>query len=177
MEIDISKKYTPQTSALLDALTKESRARLIEAANEFVYNKNRRQHPHDFWEMTFDQFVDCEAGDFLCVGIDPIDMTIAEYMWVCGFAEFVEKFGKALEKLTPKATADERQANSVCLPTTFDEAMMVFLRDYFGLRSFDECGKITLSQLLVAKKSEYNKIMYGRKMAEIQRKRLKNVKK
>ena len=46
--------------------------------------------------------------------------------------------------------------------------MIVFLQDFFGLRSFKEAEKITVGEILIAKRARFNEETYRRNLARIQ---------
>jgi hypothetical protein len=54
------------------------------------------------------------------------------------------------------------------LPVEWQEGMLVFVRAYFGLKSFGEAENVTIGDYLLAKKDEYNSTIFQRNMAKIQ---------
>lgn len=147
-------------------LKDEDKSKLIEAAQR-VFGS--------YWSMSLSDFLECQKGDFSCIGIGKRgECTVfAQYVWATGFAPFVESFVKTMKSLEVKQSGDEKRASASCLPLSFEEASIVFLQSYFGLHSFDEALRISLADYIIAKKSAYNKAIFERRMAEIQRQRLK----
>ena len=54
------------------------------------------------------------------------------------------------------------------LKISWDEAILVFVRDYFGLHSFKDAERITMGEILIAKRATYNREKFQRKLAKIQ---------
>jgi hypothetical protein len=65
-------------------------------------------------------------------------------------------------------TIDEKKAAKGLLQTDWAENMLVFLQDFFGLRSFKEAEKITVGEILIAKRARFNEDTYRRNLARIQ---------
>jgi len=84
-----------------------------------------------------------------------------------GFADYMENFSKMFERMTLRGTAEQQQAQMVCLRVGFEESVLVFLQDFFGLHSFKEAEDITVNEYLIAKKSAYNKAAFERKLNDI----------
>ena len=48
------------------------------------------------------------------------------------------------------------------MPMTFSESLLIFAQNFFGLKSFKEAEKITLGEIIIAKKADYNKSVFQR---------------
>lgn len=135
-------------------------SRYISAEDLAEIGEKAAQAERDFYALEIGEFFECLQGDFSCVGVTKEtaeDLTTAQFFWCSKFPEFLEGFCKALKTLTPKANAQAQKAASACLPMTLQESMLIFAREYFGLRSFDEAARVTLGDFLLAKKDNYNK--------------------
>lgn len=124
------------------------------------------------YDLDFATFWACAGGDFSHLG-DLKDPTVLQVYWCKRFGDFVTEFAKALKELTPKPTPEEEQAAEGLLQVSFGEAMLVFMQQYFGLKSFKEAEKITIGELLIAKRAAFNHDRYQRSLTRIQTKRLK----
>lgn len=83
------------------------------------------------------------------------------------FEYFIEEFLSILDKLNIKETSKERQA-SVGLPIfQKNEGMLVFTRNYFGLKSFSEAENVTLADFYLAKKDTFARQTFERNMQTI----------
>lgn len=139
----------------------EQRKQLYERAQDFL-----RLH---YGELNIGDFFDCLRCDFSVIGVCSTwnNATQAQYIWAMGFADYMDDFGKMLQRLTPPATAEQKQAQGVCMRVGFEESVLVFCREYFGLKSFKEVETLTLNEYLIAKKDAYNKAVFERKLNEI----------
>lgn len=148
-------------SEMVEYITEDSKRELMKRADEVIGNP---------WELTIGQFFDLTNGDASCKGInvdDPASITIMQYYWLERFRAFVDELSSALRSLSIPPTPEAMQAAKVCVQVSFEESILVFCREYFGLKSFDEVYSITLADLLIAKRDTYNRAAYERAMAAI----------
>lgn len=155
---------TPQTkySEIADAekyITAQSAEELKRAAEACYVG---------MYDLTFAGFHACANGDFSGVLGDMTDPTVLQEFWCKRFAEFVQEFAEALKKTQTQPTAEEKQAQKGLLKTDWAEGLLVFLQDYFGLRSFKEAEAITTGEILIAKRARFNEDTYRRNLARIQ---------
>lgn len=120
------------------------------------------------YDLTFAQFYDCANGDFSGVLGNVSDPTVLQVYWCKKFADFVQEFTEALKKLTIQPTGDEIKAGQGLLQVTWGEGILVFLQQWFGLKSYKEAEKITMGELLIAKRAQYNQDLFRRRLAQIQ---------
>lgn len=125
------------------------------------------------YDLTFAQFHACANGDFSEILGDTQQPTVLQVYWAKRFAEFVEEFAKQLKKMTITQTADETKASQGMLKTNWDEGMLVFLQSFFGLRSFKEAEQITIGEIIIARRAQYNQELFRRNMSAIQTAKLK----
>lgn len=99
--------------------------------------------------------------------------TVFKVRWLIQFKDFVEQFSKTISNFSLKPTPMEASASSVCFEVTMLESMLVFSRDYFGLKSFSEAAKTTLGDYLIARKADYNNKAFERRFSELQMQKVK----
>ena len=157
MEINLSEKYGLYAD-ILPFVTDESRKELLKKVAEI-------RNPYT---LTLAEFFACAQGDFSCVVKDAENPTTGEVLWLEMFQSFVDDFSKILERLVIQQTPEQKQASANCLPVEWQEGMLVFVRAYFGLKSFGEAENVTIGDYLLAKKDEYNSTIFQRNMAKIQ---------
>lgn len=123
------------------------------------------------WDLTFREFFELSSGDFTCKGIDvtkPEELTALQFFWCERFRCFVDEFAASMERLTIPQSPEAAAAAKACMSVTFEESVVVFCREYFGLHNFADAYDISLGEFLIAKKDAYNKAVFEKKMAEIQ---------
>lgn len=157
MIIDFSRPYSKYAD-ILPFVTDESHKELMAQATKI----------RDPYTLTLSEFFACCEGDFGCVVKDTKNPTTGEVLWLEMFQSFVDDFSKILERLVIQQTPEQKQASANCLPVEWQEGMLVFVRSYFGLKSFGEAESVTIGDYLLAKKDDYNTNVFQRNMAKIQ---------
>lgn len=157
MTIDFSKPYSKYVD-ILPFVTDESRKVLMERAAQI----------RDPYTLTLAEFFACADGDFECVIKDVANPSTGEALWLDVFKVFMTDLGNILKKLVIPQTPEQKQASANCLPVEWQEGMLVFVRAYFGLKSFTEAENVTIGDYLLAKKDEYNTTIFQRNLAKIQ---------
>lgn len=120
------------------------------------------------YDLEFGTFWQCSNENFAEVLGDMSEPTVLQVYWKKRFEKFVEEFAGALKAMTLTQTAEEIQAADGLLKISWDEAILVFVRDYFGLHSFKDAERITMGEILIAKRAVYNREKFQRKLAKIQ---------
>lgn len=120
------------------------------------------------YDLEFRQFWACSTGDFSGVLGDMSEPTVLQVYWAKRFGKFVEEFTDVLKRLTIAQTPEEKQASNGLLHVNWDEAILVFVREYFGLHSFREAERITMGEILIAKRAAYNSDKFRRRLSDIQ---------
>lgn len=123
------------------------------------------------YDLTFAEFYALANGDFSRLG-DMSNPTVLQVYWTKRFAAFVDEFANTMKKLQIKPTADEEQAGAALLPVSWAEGLLVFLQKYFGLQSYKQAEQITLGELLIAKRAQYNEDLFKRRLQSLQLKRM-----
>ena len=160
-------EITPDTlyaefAAYEDYVSKEDMAKIDRAALDLYGH---------FEDMTIEKFAELTQ-------LTP-EKAMAEYStvfkvrWLLQFKDFVEQFSKTVSNFSLKPTPMEASASSVCYEVTMLESMLVFSRDYFGLKSFSEAAKTTLGDYLIARKADYNSKAFERRFSELQMQKIK----
>ena len=127
-------------------LTKESVAELKVVAEKSI----RFCHT-----LTLEEFFGILDGDLSVLG-DLQEPSVFQVYWAKRFKDFCEEFSKSCEALTIE-DPEMAGTDSGCVQITPQENTLLFVRSYFGLRSFDEAGKITIGEYILARKDAYNK--------------------
>lgn len=125
------------------------------------------------YDLTFAQFHTCANGNASEILGDVQQPTVLQVYWKKRFDEFVEEFAQQLKKLTLPQTPEEMQAAQGLLKMDWAEGLLVFLQSYFKTSSFKEAEKITIGEILIAKRAQYNQDLFRRKLAAIQTAKLK----
>lgn len=162
MKIDFSKPYSKYAD-VLRYITEESRNALLERAEQM----------QPMYEMTLADFFACCNGDFSKVVADMDNPTTGEVLWIECFKQFLEDFSKIAQRFVIPQTAEQKQASANCLPVEWQEGMLVFVRKYFGLKSFADAENITIADWILAKKDEYNAAIFERNMQNIQKQKIR----
>lgn len=95
-------------------------------------------------------------------GKSELELSVFEWYTLQGLKDFFEGYAKDLEKFAVKGDAKEQRAQAACYKSGAVESMIVFAREYFGLKSFAEAEQVTLAELLLARKYTYNKVMFSK---------------
>lgn len=125
------------------------------------------------YDLEFHAFWQCSNGDFTEILGDASDPTVLQVYWAKRFAKFVEEFANALKQMTLPQSPEEMRAAQGLLKISWDEALLTFTREYFGLHSFREAERITMGEILIAKRATYNRDKFQRQMAKIQTQKMK----
>lgn len=163
--VDIQEPISDEFVKLFEYLDEDSKAKLIASAQEVLVN---------YWDLRLGQFFDVQKERLDCIGVEGLNVqTVAQFIWVQGFPQFVDTLCNTLKRLEVKQSVEERKASASLMKMSFEEAALIFLQRYFGLPSFLAAREITLGEYVMAKKAEYNRGTFERAMAEIQRKKIK----
>ena len=126
----------------------------------------------DFYELTIAQLIRMSDGDLSEFEIKD-NGKVFEVLFVRELSKFVEQYINILNSYTLPQSADEKAASSKCQTMTFGEGVLVFARSYFALHSFEEAERITLAELLLAKKDAYNSAVFQKEILKLQSKKRK----
>lgn len=117
-----------------------------------------------FYGMTVGDFTTVLSGD-----IRPLQQsggrTVFDLSRVEAFKVFVGELAATLKRLTLPPTADAIRYNAGVINYDFVESIYIFCRSYFGLHSFEAADKLLVSELVLAKKDEYNHAVVDRNVA------------
>lgn len=126
----------------------------------------------DFLNLTVGDFIRIAGGDLSQFKLKD-DGTAYEGVFIRELQNFCESLVKLLESYTPAPTQDEKRANASCIETSMAEGLLIFVRGYFSLPSFEDAENVKLSELLIAKKDTYNNTMFARAINKIQSQKLR----
>ena len=162
MKLDPTDKYVNHI-ILLTNMDEESRKRLVEDA-EKVYGSP--------WGLKLKDFFALVQNDLSYLGLDDktaIAGTVRQYVWLTEFRDVSEQVVAILNKYKVPMSDMAKKASEMCLKMDFMESTLVFVRNYFGLKSFEEAENTTLSDFIVAKKDNYNSGMFEYAMYRMQK--------
>lgn len=152
MRITIHTKYNAQFVAVEKCLTEDGCKALMDAAERVFGN---------MYDLTLSEFFLLGRGDFSRLGSMRRPSVLQVY-WMKRFAVFVDEFAKALKSFKPKQTAEEKAAADACPQSSYEEALLMFARSYFGLQSFEAASRVKLGEIMIAKKDVYIESVYRR---------------
>ena len=161
MRIDKNTKY--REFEPIEKYVPDSQKKAITNAAESVYGC--------MYDLEFGEFWNVANGDLSRLG-SLNDPTVFQTYWLKRFEDFTKEFAETLNKLSIKQTTDEKRAAEGCLKISWGESVLVFLQKFFGLKSFKEAEKITLGELLIAKRAQYNDDLFARRISQIQMQKL-----
>ena len=161
MRIDKNTKY--REFEPVEKYVPDSQKKAITNAAESVYGC--------MYDLEFGEFWNVANGDLSRLG-SLEDPTVFQVYWLKRFEEFTKEFAETLNKLSVKQTTEEKRAAEGCLKVSWGESILVFLQKFFGLKSFKEAEKITLGELLIAKRAQYNDDLFARRISQIQMQKL-----
>lgn len=165
MRIDKATKY--RDFEPIEKYVPDSQKKAITKAAEILYGC--------MYDLEFGEFWNVANGDFSRLG-SLEDPTVFQTYWLKRFDEFTKELAEMLNKLSIKQTAEEKRAAEGCLKISWGESVLVFLQKFFSLKSFKEAEKITLGELLIAKRAQYNDDLFARRISQIQMQNLKRKK-
>ena len=128
-------------------------------------------HFKSCYDLTIDEFFGVIGGNLSLLG-DMSRPSVLQVYWTKRFADFCEEFTRACERMTIKDPTQEH-LHEGCLKIEPQEAMLIFTREYFGLRSFFEAGERTIGEYLTARKDRYNEAVFRRNSEAEQKRKLK----
>lgn len=170
MKLDVQEYYYLNV-ALCEVLDAGSRERIIDLAKTKL---------KDYWEVTieelnvlaFKSFTDRRTFFNL-----PAHISILQHFWYAGFADFLKNdFVPTFEKLKVPANLIkdiEHQASKNLFKTTFMENLLIFVRNYFNLPSFNLASHVQLAEVILALKDKTNNDIFQRTLNELQMKQIK----
>lgn len=168
MRVTKATKYAGEFADIEPYISERTKKRLTAAA-EKMYG--------GMYDLEIGELWKCANGDFSFVGIttekEYAERTVYQQYWLERFDTFCDEFANVLKRLTLKQTADEQRASSGLIEVNWCEGLLVFAQSYFGLKSFREAEKVTLGDIVIAKRATYNRELFNRKLAEIQTQKYK----
>lgn len=160
-------------------ITKDTPFAAIASAEKYITKRSanalKKAAEDEFgsmYDLTFAQFWACSNGDFSILG-DLAMPTVLQVYWKRRFEDFVNEFAEALKKLTIPQSPEEAQAAQGLIKVGWDESILVFAQQWFGLHSYKEAEQLTIGEILIAKRAQYNRDRFQRQMSQIQMSKFK----
>lgn len=121
----------------------------------------------DWWQITVGQFIDLSKGDLSAIGVKAEDYESLYALYALkSFAKFATTLGDALERMSVPQTEQDKAVMRTLPKQTLEEAMLIFVRGYFGLPSFESATGVKMIDFLIAKKDAYTKAMFEKGRAD-----------
>ena len=159
MRITNRTPYDKEFEQVEKYLTKQSEDMLKAEAERFYGS---------MYDLQFARFFECMNGDFSGVFGDLRKPTVLQVYWCRRFADFAEQFAETLKQLQIKPTAEEQRASQGLLQVSWSEGLLVFMQQFFGLKGYKQAERITIGELLIAKRAAFNQAKYDRALAQLQ---------
>lgn len=161
MKIDLTKRHA-ENFEVCSVLTDESKREVKEEAVKVIGK--------EFWDLTVSEFLRLKKRDLSVIGISSMsDITTAQFYWIEGFGEWCQnEFMPALKACTVRMKPIARKAAEKAPQMSFEEGLLIFGREYFGLHSFAEAEALKLSDIWLAKRDSYAKGMFQYYLNELQ---------
>lgn len=121
----------------------------------------------DFYLLTISQLVQITNGNVSFLMIED-NGTAYEYIFVLELKNFVENYINILTSYQLPQSQDEKNSSKKCVELSFCESLLIFVKNYFNLHSFEQAEQIRLCDLLIAKKDAYNTAVFEKEMIKIQ---------
>lgn len=127
----------------------------------------------DFFGMTVAEFLQLQEN-ILPLKVQKFlskrKTTFFDYLKILNTFEIGAKnFEQILKDTTVKPEADEEAASVGLIDITTEEAMLTFLRDYFGLQSLEKAQELTLYEYITARKVSFNNAKFQKNLINIQK--------
>lgn len=122
----------------------------------------------EYYALDFDTFFGLLSGDWSLLG-DLHQNTALQVVWAKEFEAFVTEFAEKIKRLTIAPTEKQERARIGTYNFDYKTSVLVFLRNYFGLHSFAEAGRLTVGEYLTARQDEYNRAVMQRNYERMQR--------
>lgn len=124
----------------------------------------------EFWDLTVSEFLRLKKKDFSVIGVEKMEsITTAQFYWIECFGEWCrDEFIPAINACAVRMKPIARKAAEKAPQMSFEEGLLIFGREYFGLHSFAEAEALKLSDIWLAKRDSYAKGMFQYYLNELQ---------
>ena len=127
----------------------------------------------DFFGMTISEFLRLQEQilpDKVNRFLARRKTTFHDYIKIVNaFEQGAKAFEQILINTTIQSEADEEAARNGLLEVTTEEAMLTFMRDYFGLDSLEKAQSLTLYEYITARKVTFNNAKFQKNLIAIQK--------
>lgn len=117
-----------------------------------------------FLKMPIGELLLILSGDTTPLLTEEADTVFDRYR-VAAFQRWVGKLIEDLARLTPPITPEAQAKTQGVLPSSFDESVYIFCRNYFSLPSFSAVEELSVGEYVMAKKDAYNAAIVDRNTA------------
>lgn len=120
-----------------------------------------------YLSLSIHELFQCLRGDFSIIKYDESkEITAFQAFWIKHFQTWLEDFVAMIERYNIPPTGAQKRASEKCLKQKFEESVLIFCREYFGLHSFKAVYDLPITDYILAKRDSYNKAVYERALAE-----------
>lgn len=122
-----------------------------------------------FYAMSIGDFTTVLGGDIRPL-LQSGGRTVYDNERIEAFKAWVDDMADTLKRMTLAPTAESIRLNAGTLPSTFVESVYLFCRSYFGLKNFEDCDTLKVSEFVLAKQDDFNRQTVDRNVANSMRK-------
>lgn len=158
LRIDRHTDYDTTLRPIEAHMAEGERKRLVEAAAADKYGDG------GFWCMPLGDLFAIYDGN-ASVLFDNGGRTVFDVYRAIGFSAFVDKLVATLKSLTLPPLPEELRKRQGVPPTTFEEGVRIFCRDWFGLPNYKAVDALTVTDLVIARKADYCNAVVNRNIA------------
>ena len=130
----------------------------------------------DFFGMTVAEFLQLQEQIMpkkILTLLSKRKTTFIDYIKVVNtFEQGMKSFERIVEDTIIPLSAEEEAAQNGLATITTEEAMLTFLRDYFGLHNLSDAQGISLYEYCTARKIAFNSAKFQKNLIQIQKKRI-----
>lgn len=122
-----------------------------------------------FYAMSIGDFTTVLGGDIRPL-LQSGGRTVYDNERIEAFKAWVDDMADTLKRMTLAPTAESILLNAGTLPSTFVESVYLFCRSYFGLKNFEDCDTLKVSEFVLAKQDDFNRQTVDRNVDNSMRK-------
>lgn len=122
-----------------------------------------------FYAMSIGDFTTVLGGDIRPL-LQSGGRTVYDNERLEAFKAWVDDLADTLKRMTLAPTAESIRLNAGTLPSTFVESVYLFCRSYFGLKNFEDCDTLKVSEFVLAKQDDFNRQTVDRNVANSMKK-------
>lgn len=159
-------------------VTKKSKLRdFIGFINLFptVLPEMRKQYPKkitgfDFFTLTIKELLEAMQGKYpkrLTKGRIGYNAKVIKYLeLINSFYSGIEILNEKIQETTPVMDIKSTAAAAALLEYSPEEAILLSVRDFYGIHNLENCQQLTLYEYIIARKAKYNEITYQQQLSK-----------